>query len=100
MENTKYIMVRYGELGTKGKNRKEFIRTLANNIRHALRAFNLHTNVTHDHIYIDLTDDSNMEEICALLKDISGIRSFSIVYKVDPDLSKITEFCRDFDNCL
>lgn len=96
MENTKYIMVRYGELGTKGKNRKEFIRTLANNIRHALRAFNLHINVTHDHIYIDLTDDSNMEEICALLKDISGIRSFSIVYKVDPDLSKIIEFCRDF----
>ena len=38
MEHIHYdhILVRYGELSTKGKNRKDFIRRLTNNIRAAL----------------------------------------------------------------
>ena len=31
-----HIMVRFGELSTKGKNKKDFIRVLANNIKNAL----------------------------------------------------------------
>ena len=33
------IMVRYGELSTKGKNRKSFIMQLAQNVRQALKDF-------------------------------------------------------------
>ena len=40
MINYDHIMVRFGELNTKGKNKKEFIRTLAVNIRSALKDFN------------------------------------------------------------
>ena len=29
----KYIMIRYGEIGTKGKNKKQFISCLYNNIK-------------------------------------------------------------------
>ena len=35
MINYDHIMVRFGELNTKGKNKKEFIRTLAVNIHNA-----------------------------------------------------------------
>ena len=37
--NYDHIMVRFGELNTKGKNKKEFIRTLAVNIKNALKDF-------------------------------------------------------------
>ena len=96
MENAKYILVRYGELGTKGKNRNNFIRTLSSNIHNCLRKFNLKIITTHDHIYINITVVEDYSEIIELLKDISGIRSFSIVYKVSEDLEELSGFCRDF----
>ena len=34
------IMVRFGELSTKGKNKKDFIFRLASNLKHALKDFN------------------------------------------------------------
>ena len=34
-----YIMVRFGELSTKGKNKKQFIHLLFNNIKHAVKDF-------------------------------------------------------------
>ena len=46
------IMVRFGELSTKGKNKKDFIHTLAINIKNALRDFpNLGFQVQYDHSY-------------------------------------------------
>ena len=49
------IMVRYGELSTKGKNKGDFIRLLGENIKHALRKFtSLKIDVKHDHTYIYL----------------------------------------------
>ena len=33
----KYIMIRYGEIGTKGKNKKNFIKCLYTNIKNALK---------------------------------------------------------------
>lgn len=48
-----YIMVRFGELSTKGKNKKDFIKVLGDNIKHALKDFsNLTIDVRRDHIYI------------------------------------------------
>jgi thiamine biosynthesis protein ThiI len=94
--NNKYIMVRFGELSTKGKNRKDFIRTLANNIKHSLREYNLNYVVGYDHIYIDVSTIEDLNDIISIMKDISGIRSFSIVYKIEPEIEKIVEFCFDF----
>ena len=34
-----HILVRYGELSTKGKNRKDFIKKLTDNIRASLSAY-------------------------------------------------------------
>ena len=47
------VLIRYGELSTKGKNRKDFIRRLDRNIRYMLRDFkDLQYKRTYDRIYI------------------------------------------------
>ena len=85
------IMVRYGELSTKGKNKGDFIRLLGNNIKHALKRFkNVYVEVKHDHTYVHLNGDS-YDEVITRLKDVSGIHSFSPVYKVDNDINIIKD---------
>lgn len=97
MENNhKYIMVRFGELSTKGKNKKNFIKILASNIKNSLKEFNLEYFIGYDHIYIDINSEEKTEEIYDILQDVSGIRSFSIVYKLSDDLQEIVRFCSDF----
>ena len=87
------IMVRYGELSTKGKNRNDFIRLLADNIKRMLKKFtNLTYEVRRDHIYIHLNGE-NYEEIASLLKDVSGASSFSVVYKVKNDIEEMKKAC-------
>ncbi len=52
MEYTE-IMVRYGELSTKGKNRKDFIARLGGNIRKSLKDFEqvvVHPNRDRTHV--------------------------------------------------
>ncbi len=83
------ILVRYGELSTKGKNRKDFIRRLDKNIRFMLRDYpNLTYRRTHDRIYIKMTDE-NPEEISEKLQKVFGISSFSFTEKVNSDLDEI-----------
>ena len=84
-----YIMVRFGELSTKGKNKKEFIRVLAKNIKNALSDFPSLEHITRfDHIYIKL-NDVNYEDILPILTDVSGIHSLSIVKKLPFDIEEI-----------
>ena len=57
MINYDHIMVRFGELNTKGKNKKEFIRILAANIKSALKDWpNLTLETRYDHIYVGLNN--------------------------------------------
>lgn len=87
------IMVRFGELSTKGKNKKNFIFLLAHNIKHALKEYqSLTYDVRMDHIYINLHDE-DANKVIARLQDVSGIHSYSLVYKTDSDISKIIEAC-------
>ncbi|HPY79595.1 MAG TPA: tRNA uracil 4-sulfurtransferase ThiI [Bacilli bacterium] len=76
-----HIMVRFGELSTKGKNKKDFIKTLADNIAFALRDFkDLSIQTRYDHIYVAL-NGLDYQPVVARLQDISGIHSLSLVYK-------------------
>lgn len=84
-----HIMVRFGELSTKGKNKKEFIRVLARNIRNALKDYSqLEYDVRLDHIYVKLNDvDPN--EIIPIMQGISGIHALSVVLKTDDEISNV-----------
>ena len=77
-----HILVRYGELSTKGKNRKDFIKKLTDNIRASLSAYDKLTyERTFDRLYIHL-HGTEPEEICAILKEIFGLSSFSLCLKI------------------
>lgn len=87
--NQERIMVRYGELSTKGKNRKDFIDCLAKNIKRMLKKYSSLTyEVKRDHIYIDLHDEP-YEEIASILKNVSGLSSFSLVYRLNNDIDEM-----------
>ena len=61
------IMVRYGELSTKGKNKKDFIKLLGTNIKHALKKFNnVKVEVKHDHTYVYLNGDNYLRHLISL----------------------------------
>ncbi len=74
----KVILIRYGELTLKGKNRKQFERQLFNNVQKQLSDFDLMFRKDHNRIYLEIKDISQYEDIKAILKIIPGIHSFSI----------------------
>lgn len=83
------IMVHYGELGTKGENRRLFINQLNRNIRNALRQFDGVTiSSDHDHTYVASLGDHE-EEVLRRLQDVSGIQRLSTVYKTSKDIEDI-----------
>ena len=77
------IMIRYGELSTKGKNRMRFINKLRNNISDVLSIYPA-DKVTADrdraHAYLNGTD---YEQVAESLKQVFGIQNFSPVYKIE-----------------
>ena len=77
------IMIRYGELSTKGKNRMRFINKLRNNISDVLSIYP-QVKVTADrdraHAYLNGAD---YEPVAESLKQVFGIQNFSPVYNVE-----------------
>ena len=97
MDNQIYdhIIVRYGELSTKGKNRKEFTRTLSNNIRNRLADYSKLTyNTLHDGIFIKLNGE-DYYSIKSDLKDIFGYSYFSGAIRVNKDIDDIKKITLD-----
>lgn len=85
------IIVRFGEMSTKGKNKRDFINSLARSIRHSLKdnEDDYEMIIRHDHIYLNLINE--IPGIVGKLKDISGMYSFSLALKIDQDLDNILE---------
>ena len=87
--NYDHIVVRYGELSTKGKNRKDFTKALTNNIKKRLRAYpELSYRTLHDGLYIELNGE-NYELIKEDLKQVFGYAYFSGAILVDRDIEEI-----------
>ena len=85
------IMVRYGELSTKGKNRKDFIGRLAGNVTKVLRDFpQVEIHPRHDRMHIVL-NDAPFAEVDKRLKKVFGIQTYSPTIKVEKTLAKIEE---------
>ncbi|MCT6828502.1 MAG: tRNA 4-thiouridine(8) synthase ThiI [Lactobacillus panisapium] len=83
------IMVRYGELSTKGKNRKDFIGRLAGNVTKVLRDFpQVEIHPRHDRMHIVL-NDAPFKEVDQRLKKVFGIQTYSPTIKVEKTLEAI-----------
>ena len=93
------IMIRYGELSTKGKNRMRFINKLRNNISDVLSIYPA-VKVTADrdraHAYLNGTD---YEQVAESLKQVFGFQNFSPVYKIEKTvpalISAVQEIMQD-----
>ena len=86
--NYDHIMIRFGELSTKGKNKKEFIHLLFLNVKNALKEFDVGVEERYDHIYVKL-NNNEPNEIIKRLQDVSGIQAMSLVCKVNKDIEDI-----------
>ena len=86
----KIILIRYGELTLKGKNRKEFERILFNNIQKQLKGLEIFKfRKDRSRIYLEITGDENLIEITKRLKIIPGMHSFSVANQCENDLEAI-----------
>lgn len=85
------IMVRYGELSTKGKNRRSFIDRLGYNVRHALHDFSqLEIKANRDRMHIRLHGEDS-EKVIERLKRVFGIQNFSPSIRVERDIDQVKE---------
>ncbi|WP_342510636.1 tRNA uracil 4-sulfurtransferase ThiI [Sporosarcina sp. FSL K6-1522] len=86
------LLIRYGEISLKGRNRNVFVRKLRNNIKDALS--DLQTVVIkpeRDRMFLYADDPNDMKEAIARLPQIFGIQSFSPVAKCEASLDAIKE---------
>ena len=80
------ILIRYGELSTKGRNKKMFTQKLASNIKKALVDFpQVKVIPDYDFMYLDL-HEAPEEAVIEKVKPIFGIQSISPVYIVEKDI--------------
>jgi len=88
---TKTLLIRYDEIGLKGRNRRHFENQLVSNIRYALRDIkNIKIDKIHGRILgrVDLTD---AEKCISRLTQTPGIASISIGDSMEPDFDKIAQ---------
>ena len=80
------ILIRYGELSTKGRNKKMFTQKLASNIKKALVDYpQVKVIPDYDFMYLDL-HEAPEEAVIEKVKPIFGIQSISPVYIVEKDM--------------
>jgi len=97
MEYT-HVLIRFGELYTKGKNKHIFIDTLYENIKRKLRNYkNLKYIKHHDRIFIEINGES-IDGIREDLELVSGLYSYSFVRMVESNIDDIVAGALEFVN--
>jgi tRNA uracil 4-sulfurtransferase len=85
------ILIRYGEISTKGRNRHKFVEKLRRSVVIALTSFpNIKVEASRDRMYVILNGEDG-KEIIEKLKGIFGIQSFSPAIKVERDVENIKQ---------
>ena len=86
-----HLLIRYGELSTKGRNRSKFIKALNTNIMQNLAEFSkLKFEKNRDRIFIKLNGEPH-KPIIEKLSLIFGVHSFSLAVKSETQLENIKE---------
>jgi len=85
------ILIRYGELSTKGHNRQFFIRHLKDNVKKTLRPFpGIEVQALYDRMYV-LLHGADGGQVIDILKSIFGIQSFSPAVRTRKQLEDIEQ---------
>lgn len=95
------LLVRYGELTLKGRNRKEFIRQLKKNVKFRLKGLDdVQVEANHDRMIIRSPHTENIDEIIERLPNVFGIHSYSPIAVCEPTLEAIQEKALEVMNTL
>lgn len=89
--NYDVILIRYGELALKGKNRDQFEDALVRSVKSVLRSFfKVKVRRNYGRMYVELHGE-DAYAVMERLKRVFGISSFSPTIQVDPDIETIKE---------
>ena len=86
----KIILIKYGELTTKKANRNLFINRIYENMKLALENYNIKITKNRVRMFIE-PGNENIDEIVNIVKNIFGIHSIVIAYKVQTNIDTINE---------
>lgn len=89
MEEKKVILLRYGEIFLKGKNKNIFERRLIDNIKTALTGFEYKFIRTQNRYYIEDYDEILQDGIIERLTKVFGLHSLSVATKVKTDYENL-----------
>ncbi len=92
-----HILVRYGELTLKTKNRMMFVGKLKSRMERALNSTDAVVRANRDRAYIDLNGEDETQVINKI-KHISGILSMSPVVKIERSIDEMKEYAVKFAN--
>ncbi|KKK38374.1 thiamine biosynthesis protein ThiI [Mesobacillus campisalis] len=85
------ILIRYGEISTKGRNRNKFIDKLRKSVRKTLEDFpQVQIESDRERMYVLLNGEDG-RKVAERLKKVFGIQSFSLAVKVEKDLDKMKQ---------
>lgn len=93
-DQIEFILIRFGELALKGKNRKQFEVQLQENIKSQLKGLQIKIQRTFGRMYIFLNGE-DYELVKSKLKNVFGIKSFSPARKAELDLEDIRRVALD-----
>ena len=86
----KIILIKYGELTTKKANRNLFINRIHENMKLLLSNYNVNIIKNRVRMFIE-PGNENIDEIVNIIKNIFGIHSIVIAYKVQTNIDTIKE---------
>ena len=92
-----HILVRYGEITLKTRNRKMFINALRQNMKRALSDFDVELNAHWDRAYITLGDEAP-DAVMDALENVNGILSVSPVAKLERSEAAMKDTAVHFAN--
>ena len=84
----KIILIKYGELTTKGDNRNLFISKIYEQMRELLEGYDVKIIKNRVRMFIEV-NDKEIDDVVNIVKNIFGIHSIVIAYKVKTDISEI-----------
>lgn len=93
----KLIYIKYGELTLKGKNRREFVQCLYNNVKKALASFkSIKIIKRYDSMTISHIASSKYQQVFDIIKATPGIAFVIEGYKIKRDTDQLHKFLKSF----
>ena len=93
----KVLLLKFGELFLKGKNRHDFIKLLKNNINKKLKGFDCRLTETQGRLVVSSYDEKFEDEIVEKLKQVFGLIGVSKAVEIDTSLENIVKYIKAVD---